>query len=128
MGWYEALAKPSWAPQPMVFGMVWSVLYPVIFLAFGYVVVRVAQGQMPAALLLPIGLNLAANFAFTPIQFGMRDLALASADILLVLATTVWCIAAIWPHAPVAAVALVPYLVWVTIATVLQLSIAWMNP
>jgi len=112
----------------MVFGVVWSVLYPVIFLTFGFVAVRVLQGQMPAALLLPIGLNLAANFAFAPIQFGMRDLALASADILLVLATTAWSIVVIWPHAPVAAVALVPYLVWVGIATVLQLSITWLNP
>jgi tryptophan-rich sensory protein len=77
--------------------------------------------------LAPIVLNSVANVAFTPIQFGLRNLPLAAADILIVLVTIVWCMVAFWPYSRAASLALVPYLAWVSTATVLQLSITWMN-
>lgn len=127
MTYYETLAKPSWAPEPQVFGTVWSILYPIIIVVFGYVVVRVARGDFPSALLVPIAINAIANLAFTPIQFGLRNLVLAEVDIVIVLATIVWSMVAIWPHSRVASLALTPYLVWVGIATALQTSITVLN-
>lgn len=47
MSWYEALVKPGWAPQANVFGVMWSILYPIIFVAYGYVIFRVARGEYP---------------------------------------------------------------------------------
>ena len=125
--WYERLAKPKWTPPGSAIGTIWSVLYPVIIVTFGYVVVRVSSGHMPASVLVPVAINAVSNVAFTPIQFGLRNLVLASADILVVLITIVWCMVAFWPHAPVASLALFPYLAWVGTATVLQLSITRMN-
>ena len=127
MDFYDTLVKPSWAPAPPVFGIVWSLLYPIIIVAYGYVIVRVARGDYPASLLVPVLINVAANVAFTPIQFGLRSLVLAEVDILVVLATIVWSMVAIWPHSRVASLALTPYLVWVGIATVLQTSITVLN-
>jgi len=127
MNWYETLAKPAWAPQANVFGIVWSILYPIIFIAYGYVIFRVVRGEYPTSLLVPVLINLAANFAFTPIQFGLRNLWLAEIDIVIVLATIVWSMIVIWPHSKPAAVALTPYLIWVMIATALQSSITWLN-
>lgn len=127
MDFYEQLAKPAWAPQPSVFGVAWSVLYPIIILAYGYAIVQVVRGRWPTALLVPILINVVANVAFTPIQFGLRNLLLAEVDILVVLATAVWSIVAIWPHSRLVALALVPYAVWVSIATALQSSITWLN-
>lgn len=127
MNWYETLAKPSWAPPASLFGTVWSILYPIIFIAYGYVAYRAFSGTMPRGVLVPVIINLAANFAFTPIQFGLRNLDLAALDIVIVLVTIVWSIIVIWPHSPIAAIALVPYLIWVIIATVLQFSITLMN-
>ena len=127
MSWYEELARPSWAPPAPVFGIVWSILYPIIIVAYGYVIYRVARGEYPASLLVPVLINIAANVAFTPIQFGMRNLLLAEVDILVVLATIVWSMVAIWPHARWASLAPTPYLIWVTIATALQTSITWLN-
>ena len=127
MGWYEELAKPSWAPPASLFGTVWSILYPIIIVAFGYVIYRVIRGEIPTSVLVPIVINIVANVAFTPIQFGLRNLVLAEIDIIIVLVTTVWSMVAIWPYAPIAALALVPYLVWVSIATVLQTSITYLN-
>jgi len=76
---------------------------------------------------LPFAINLAANLVFTPIQFGLRDLPLASLDILVVWGTLLWMMIVTWPHYRWVAVAQVPYFVWVSIATVLQLTITWMN-
>lgn len=70
---------------------------------------------------------LAANLAFTPIQFGLRNLPLATVDILVVWASILWMMVIIWKHSRWIAVAQVPYLIWVSIATVLQFSITIMN-
>jgi len=127
MSWYETLSKPSWAPPASLFGTVWSILYPIILIAYGFVIVQALRGEMPRSVLWPVLINLAANVAFTPIQFGLRNLVLAELDIIVVLVTIVWSMIAIWPHARLAAIALVPYLIWVGIATVLQTSITYLN-
>lgn len=127
MDFYSTLVKPSWAPAPPVFGIVWSILYPIIIGAYGYVIFKVVRGEYPAALLVPVLINIASNVAFTPIQFGLRSLGLAEADIVIVLVTIIWSMIAIWPHSRLASLALSPYLVWVTIATALQTSITLLN-
>lgn len=125
--WYQNLAKPAWTPEPSTIGTIWSLLYPIILVVFGYVIYRVARQSIPAWVLVPVLVNLAANFAFTPVQFGLRNLPLATVVIFVVLATIVWSMIAIWPYSRIASLALAPYLVWVSIATVLQTSITLMN-
>lgn len=127
MTWYDSLAKPSWTPPSSFIGTMWTILYPIIIVVFGYMILRVVRGDAPAALLVPIIINVVSNVAFTPIQFGLRNLPLASLDILIVLATIVWCMVAFWPYSRIASLALTPYLLWITTASVLQLSITWMN-
>ncbi len=127
MEWYNTLAKPSWTPDGSTIGLIWTILYPVIVVSFGYVFVQAVRGKIPRAVAVPFAINLIANLSFTPIQFGLRNLPLAAADILVVLGTIVWSMVAVWPHARWVAVAQVPYLVWVGIATVLQLSITTAN-
>lgn len=127
MDWYETLAKPAWTPAPRTIGLVWQILYPVILVTFGFVFAQAGRGRFPWIVAMPFAINLAANLLFTPIQFGLRNLPLATVDILVVWGTILWAIVAIWPHARWVALAQLPYLVWVSIATVLQLSITWMN-
>ncbi len=127
LDWYQSLAKPAWTPEPRTIGLIWQVLYPVIAVTFGFVFVQAGRGKIPWLVALPFAINLAANLVFTPIQFGMRNLPLASVDILIVLGTIPWMMIAIWPHARWVAIAQVPYFVWVSTATVLQFSITWMN-
>ena len=64
---------------------------------------------------------------FTPIQFGLRNLVLASVDIVIVWGSIVWLCVWIWAHYRWVAAAQVPYFVWVSIAMVLQFSIMLMN-
>lgn len=125
--WYDSLAKPSWTPAPATIGLIWQILYPVILVSFGFVFVQAARRKLPWRVALPFAVNLVANLIFTPIQFGLRNLPLASVDILIVWVTILWMMVAVWRHHRWVAVAQVPYLVWVSTATVLQLSITWMN-
>ena len=125
--WYDGLVKPSWTPEPATIGTIWSILYPVILVTFGWVFVQACRGKVPWTVALPFAVNLAANLVFTPIQFRLRNLPLAAADILVVLATIPWMMAMVWRHSQLVALAQVPYLVWVAIATVLQVAITLWN-
>lgn len=125
--WYDSLDKPTWTPEPATIGFIWQCLYPVILITFVFVFWRAARRDVPWQVALPFAINLIANLIFTPIQFGWRNLPLASVDILVVWGTIIWMIIAIWRYHPWIAVAQVPYFVWVSIASVLQLSITWRN-
>ncbi len=125
--WYDGLVKPKWTPAPSTIRVIWTVLYPIIVITYGFVFVQTVRGRLPWSVDLPFGINLAANLIFTPILFGLRNLKLASLDILIVLGTIPWAIVVIWPHYPLIGVAQVPYLAWTSIATVLQVSITLMN-
>lgn len=125
--WYQTLVKPVWAPPSWVFGPVWTILYAVIAVSFGYVAYLYFKGVIPFIVFLPFILNLVFNIAFTPLQSGLRNNILASIDILLVLGTLIWLLYAIYTHIPWVTYANVPYLIWVTFATVLQITITYLN-
>lgn len=125
--WYESLVQPTFAPPAWVFGPVWTVLYIIIAVSYGYVLWLAIRKRISWRIVLPFVLNLLFNLAFTPIQFGLRNNALAAVDIVLVLLTLVWALMVIRPHARWVALVNLPYLGWVMFATVLQLSITWLN-
>lgn len=125
--WYQTLVKPAWAPPAWLFGPVWTVLYTIIALSFGYVGYLYYKGTIPFIVLLPFLLNLVFNLAFTPLQFGLQSNLLASVDIVLVVGTLVWALYAIYQYAPWVAYVNIPYLLWGTFATVLQLTITVNN-
>ena len=125
--WYSTLIKPTWAPPSFLFGPVWTVLYAIIAVTYGTVFYKVYTKELPAIVALPFALNLIFNFSFTYFQFGLKNNLLASIDIILVLATLVWMLVAIYPHIKWIALSNIPYLLWVSFATVLQVVITWMN-
>lgn len=128
--WYQTLLKPSWAPPSWVFGPVWTVLYAIIAVSFGAVFYKAFTKQIPWIVALPFALNLLFNFIFTPIQFGLKNNFLAAIDILLVVGTLVWALYAVWHLAPTlrwVVYANIPYLLWGTFATCVQLTITYLN-
>jgi tryptophan-rich sensory protein len=128
--WYSQLIKPSWAPPSWIFGPVWTVLYAIIAVSFGTVFYKAFTNQIPWIVALPFALNLVFNFAFTPIQFGLKNNLLASFDILLVVGTLIWALYAVW-HASLdlrwVVYVNIPYLLWGTFATCLQLTVTYLN-
>jgi len=125
--WYRTIVRPSWAPPSWLFGPVWSVLYALIAISFGTVFYKVITNKLPWIVLLPFALNLLFNFVFTYIQFGLKNNLLAALDISLVLITLIWAMFAIWPHMRWVVYINIPYLLWVSFATVLQFTITYLN-
>jgi benzodiazapine receptor len=128
--WYSQLLKPTWAPPSWIFGPVWTVLYAIIFVSFSTVFYKAFTGKISWMVALPFALNLIFNFAFTPLQFGLKNNLFAAIDIVLVLATLIWALVALWYASPELrwiVYSNLPYLLWVSFATVLQLTITVMN-
>lgn len=127
---YAQLIKPFWSPPAWLFGPVWTVLYVIIVASFGIVFYKAFTGKLAWLVALPFALNLVFNLAFTPIQFGLKNNLLASLDILLVVGTLIWALWAVWQAAPKLhwiVYANIPYLLWGTFATCLQLTITYLN-
>ena len=127
---YQALIKPSWSPPSWLFGPVWTVLYAIIAVSFGTVFYKAFTKQIPWIVALPFALNLLFNFAFPPIQFRLVNNFLASIDILLVVGTLIWALYAVWHASPElrwVVYANIPYLLWGTFATCVQLTITFLN-
>jgi tryptophan-rich sensory protein len=128
--WYSTLIKPTWSPPSWIFGPVWTVLYVLITISFGTVFYKAFTGKISWVVALPFVLNLIFNFAFSPLQFGLKNNLLSAIDIILVLTTLIWALIAVWNVSPDFRWIVyinIPYLLWVSFATVLQLTITYLN-
>ena len=125
--YYEALKKPSWTPSTSLIGTMWTILYPIIFLVLILIGIRVYRKEIEWSIAVPFVINIICNALFTPVQFGLRNQFLALVVIVLIWLTTVWCIAVTWTSFRLASYAYIPYLLWVSVASVLQATIWWLN-
>ncbi len=125
--WYAQLKKPSWAPPAWLFGPAWMVLYILIAISYGYVFILFFRNQISLSIILPFILNLIFNFSFTPIQFGLRSNLLAALDIILIWGSLVWTMIVIFPLFAWVGYLQIPYLLWVSFATSLQITITFLN-
>lgn len=124
--WYERLAKPRWQPPGYLFGPVWAVLYAMIAVS-GWLIWTEA-GWAGASLPLSIyALNLVLNATWSGIFFGMRRMGLAAVEMVGLWASIVGLIALFWPINEWAAILLIPYLLWVSFAFVLNITIWRLN-
>lgn len=124
---YQELIKPGFAPPAWVFAPVWSVLYILIAVSFGVVFYRFFRKDIPERVVLPFIFNIFFNFVYTPIQFGLQSNILALLDILLVVGTLIWAMKVIWPRLRWVVYANIPYLLWASFATILQVTIVFLN-
>ena len=125
--WYLALEKPFFAPPAEAFGLAWAIIYTLIALAFLRSLYLYRKGRVSSFFLLLFAGNIALNLSFSPALLATKDNALISLVIILILGTLAWL--QIWAYVRVCSVfwMLLPYLLWVTFATVLQLSITVLN-
>ena len=128
--WYRALDKPDWNPPDALFGPVWTTLYALMGIAL--VLVRRAgrrrSSSAGASAQAVFGVQLALNLAWSFVFFGNRDQRGALAVIGLLWVSILATIVAFWRIRPAAALLLVPYLAWVSFASVLNTEIARRNP
>ena len=124
---YAELVRPEWAPPGWVFGPVWTALYVLMGVA-AWLVWRVG-GFRAAKLALTLFLvQLALNALWSWLFFGWHLGAWAFADVLLLWAMIAATLIAFWRIRPLAGALLVPYLLWVSFASVLNYSVWQLNP
>jgi len=126
-GWYAALIKPAWNPPSWLFGPVWSLLY-VMMAAAAWLVWREGGWKTQHRAL---GFFLAQwllNALWTPLFFGLHQPGFAFAEILALWLLLAMTVTLFWRVKKVAGALLLPYLVWVAFAAVLNFSIWRLNP
>jgi benzodiazapine receptor len=120
---YQSLRQPAWAPPSWLFGPVWTVLYAMIALA-GWLAWR--RVGFTRALWL-YAAQLVLNAVWTPLFFGAGQYGLAFADIAVLWVLIAGTVFAFWRIRRSAALLLVPYWLWVSYASALNLAIWLMN-
>lgn len=125
--WYKTLIKPSFAPPNWLFAPAWTLLYFLMGLSF-YLVWRLGwkkKSVRSAAWLFLAQLSL--NFLWSPVFFGLRSPLLGLIVIFSLLTLIFATIKRFYPLSQPAAYLLIPYLLWVSFATVLNLAIVILN-
>ena len=126
-GWFTTIHKPSFNPPDWIFAPVWTTLYILMGIAFYLVWKSNTEHKVKKVAIIFYSIQLVLNFLWSFIFFGYHQPGWALADIILLLAmillTTLWferiSVAAAW--------LMVPYICWVSFATVLNYYIWKLN-
>lgn len=127
-GWYAGLVKPSFNPPNWLFAPVWTTLFAFMALAAFRVWRLASERPGRGQTLLAYHVQLALNMLWSCVFFGLNSPAGGLVVIALLLVAMIWtmrCFAALGDRLSVAL--LVPYLAWVSFASLLNASIWWLN-
>lgn len=123
--WYQFLTKPPLTPPEWIFGPVWTLLYALMGIAT-YLVWRTDKPEKWKAISLFL-IHLVVNAAWSIIFFGAQNITLALVVICILLAYIAWLMRIFSRFSKLAALLLLPYLLWVLFATYLNLAFLILN-
>jgi tryptophan-rich sensory protein len=123
-GWYADLTKPSFNPPNWIFAPVWTTLYIVMAVAAWRVWRVTGLKSVPMVL---YGIQLALNFAWSYIFFSAHEIGLALGEILALWVMIALTAASFWRVDRVAGLLFLPYLAWVSFASLLNYTIWTLN-
>ena len=124
--WYARLEKPAFQPPGWAFGVVWTTLYTMMGIALAAILNEPDSNQRRAALSL-FGVQLGLNFGWSPFFFGAHMIDVALVIIVLMLLTAAGTANLFRRLRPVAGWLLVPYLLWLCLATALNYETGRLN-
>jgi benzodiazapine receptor len=127
MDWYQTLQKPVFNPPNWVFAPVWTVLYLLMGISLFLVWQRGFANAAGKTALACFILQLVFNTLWTPIFFGVKQPLVAFADIIVLWLAAVATVASFYRVSKLSAILLVPYIVWVSFAAVLNAAICVLN-
>ncbi len=126
-GWYSTLERPDFAPPNWVFGPVWISLYTIMGIS-AYLIYRKGLGENGVKMALSVfGLQLGLNALWSILFFGLRSPLLGLICILALLSSIIATIVLFSRHSKAAALLLIPYVLWVSFATLLNYYILILN-
>jgi len=124
--WYATLNRPSFNPPNWIFGPVWTTLYILMGISFFLIWKQEASKVRNRAILIFL-LQLLLNFAWSFIFFYFNMTGLALVEIILLWISNVMMLVVFYKIKPIASYINIPYLLWVTFATVLNASYYILN-
>ena len=125
--WYVDLVKPSFNPPNWIFGPVWTTLYTLMGISAGIILHQGVEKTEVKKALAIFGVHLILNFFWSIIFFGLQQPEWAFVEIIILLASIFYFSVLFYRIKPATAYLQIPYMWWVTFATVLNGSIAWLN-
>lgn len=117
--WYRGLSKPRWTPPDWLFPVAWTVLY----LSMSAAAARVAMIDGTGQALALWSVQIALNTLWTPVFFGLRRMGAGLVIISLLWLAVAATMVAFWRHDAIAGLLFLPYLVWVTVAGMLNRAV-----
>jgi tryptophan-rich sensory protein len=124
--WYATLNKPAFNPPNYIFGPVWTALYLLMGISL-FLIWRSSPGDARNYALVIFGIQLALNFAWSFIFFHFKQVGWAFFEIILVWISVLAMIIIFYRIGKTTAFLQIPYLLWVSFATILNGSIWWLN-
>ena len=125
--WFDALVKPFFMPPGWAFGVVWPILYLLMGISLAMVLAEPASPRRKVALVL-FFVQLALNFAWSPIFFAAHDIRLAKIVIFVMAALAAAAAGQFMRLRKAAGLLLIPYLAWLVFAATLNSTIEELNP
>jgi len=126
-GWYMTLNKPWFTPPDYVFGPVWTVLYLLMGISLYLVVFRGTETKSGKTGIALFVAQLGVNLLWSGLFFGLHSPRAGLACIFVLIALIVATIVSFGRSSRPAALLLLPYLVWVLIATALNVGVVLLN-
>lgn len=126
-GWYQTLEKPFFSPPNFIFGPVWTTLYFLMGVSAYLVWEKGLHKKIVKNSLIYFLIQLGFNFLWSLIFFGLHLPLLAFLDIIILWILIFITIKKFAKLSKVASYLLIPYLLWVTFAALLNLSIVFLN-
>lgn len=124
--WYDYLVKPEFTPSSWIFATVWIILYLLMGLSLFMVLYTENSTQKKYALII-FGVQLFLNALWFPVFFGLRSIMGGFFVIILLWISIFLTFYKFYKLSPKAAYLLIPYLLWVSYATGLNLSMWILN-
>jgi translocator protein len=125
--WYQNLKQPSWRPPDAAFGLIWTVVFALTAIS-GVLAWRGARNNSERQSIIGLfAINGLLNIVWSLIFFQLKRPDHALFEVGLLWLSIVVLIAATWRRSRMAALLLLPYLIWVSLAAVLNYEIVQMN-
>lgn len=125
--WYATLNKPSFSPPNWVFGPAWTILYFLMGISIFIVWQKGLRNKKVKYAVNIFLIQLFFNFIWSILFFGLRSPILGLLDIIILLFMIVLTFNAFYKISKAASYLLIPYLCWVSFATVLNLMVVILN-
>ena len=125
--WYLTLNKPPFNPPNWLFAPAWTLLYTLMGIAAALVWHKGLDNPLVKSALGIFAIQLALNALWSILFFGMQNPTIALVEIIILWGMILWTILKFNKVNKTAGWLLVPYLAWVTFATVLNASIVYLN-